>query len=323
MKILVRLPNWLGDMVMSVAFIHQLKQIYPQAEISVITKKGIHTLLKFFPPVTNQYIFSKEEYPGLKGAYKFGKLISKLHVYDIFYCLPDSLSSALMGFATGAKKRVGYRKDLRYFLLTHTYKKNKYLHRVEQYVNLLNQYYHKDSDNLSVTLKINRTPQNRIIVNINSEASSRRLPKEKAVSIINEIRKHITEEIVLMGSPAEKDFINEVFSSLKNNSGVHNNAGKTSLPELAELMSSAKLMISTDSGPAHLSNAMGVPTIVLFGAGNEINTAPYNKTNRTIIRLGQLSCEPCQKNICVRFGIPKCLTLLNEENIIREVLKYI
>lgn len=323
MKILVRLPNWLGDMVMSVAFIHQLKKNYPQAEISVIAKKGIHTLLKFFPAVADQYIFFKEEYPGLKGAYKFGNLIAKQNIYDIFYCLPDSLSSAMMGYATRAKKRVGYNKELRHFLLTDRYKKNEDQHRVEQYLDLLNLTYEKTSDKPSVLLEINHTPQNRIIVNINSEASSRRLPKEKAISIINEIREHTTEEIILIGSAAEKDFVSEVYSSLKNNSGIHNDAGKTSVAELTELMSFAKLMISTDSGPAHLSNAIGVPTIVLFGAGNETHTAPYNTANRTIIRLGQLSCEPCRKNICVRFGIPKCLTLLNEEKIIYEVLKYI
>ncbi len=323
MKILVRLPNWLGDMVMSTAFIDQLKQIFPEAEISVIAKKGIHTLLKYFLPVANTYIFSKKEYPGLKGAYRFGKLISKQQSYDMFYCLPDSLSSALMGFATGAKKRVGYSKELGFLLLTQGYKKNKNLHRVEQYLSLLNFNYQEHHDKPSVSIRINHTPQNRIIVNINSEASSRRLPKEKAVSIINTLRENTTDEIILIGSGSEKDFVNEVFYGLNNNNGIQNYAGKTSLTELTELISSAKLILTTDSGPAHVSNAIGVPTIVLFGAGNELNTAPYNKLNRTVIRLNQLSCEPCQKNVCVRFGIPKCLTLLNEQKIILEVLKYI
>ena len=51
MKILVRLPNWLGDMVMSIGFINALRQAYPNAEISVIAKKGIHGLLEFFPGI--------------------------------------------------------------------------------------------------------------------------------------------------------------------------------------------------------------------------------------------------------------------------------
>ncbi|MDQ6609085.1 MAG: hypothetical protein M3Y85_04620, partial [Bacteroidota bacterium] len=68
MKILVRLPNWLGDMVMSVGAINQLAHFFPGAEISVISKKGIHELLSFFPPVKQNFVFSKNEYEGLKGV---------------------------------------------------------------------------------------------------------------------------------------------------------------------------------------------------------------------------------------------------------------
>ncbi|HJU45449.1 MAG TPA: hypothetical protein VJ647_01640, partial [Chitinophagaceae bacterium] len=107
MNILVRLPNWLGDMVMSIGFIDALQKAYPGASISVIAKKGIHTLLEFFPPTAHQFIFSKEEYPGIQGVWHFGKMIKKQEDFDLFFCLPDSFSSALMGFAAGAKKRIG------------------------------------------------------------------------------------------------------------------------------------------------------------------------------------------------------------------------
>jgi len=79
-------------------------------------------------------------------------------------------------------------------------------------------------------------------------------------------------------------------------------------------------MLTTDSGPAHLANALGTPTIVLFGAGKEENTAPYNKPLRNIVRLGQLSCEPCEKNICVRYKTPQCLERLDSKRIV-ELIK--
>ena len=84
-------------------------------------------------------------------------------------------------------------------------------------------------------------------------------------------------------------------------------------------MASAGVMLSTDSGPAHLANALGTHTVVLFGAGREENTAPFNKELRNIIRLGQLSCEPCEKNICVRYATPQCLERLNSERIVETV----
>ena len=105
MKILVRLPNWLGDLIMSAAFIEQLQKVYPGSEISVIIKKGLEKLLTFFPVVKNQFIFSKQEFPGLKGAFCFGKIIKAQEKFDIYFSLPDSFSSALMGYATGAAIR--------------------------------------------------------------------------------------------------------------------------------------------------------------------------------------------------------------------------
>ena len=75
MKILVRLPNWLGDMVMSVAFVRQLVATYPSAEIHVIVKKGLEELLIFFPHISGSIVFNKQDYPGLLGAWKFGKEI--------------------------------------------------------------------------------------------------------------------------------------------------------------------------------------------------------------------------------------------------------
>jgi ADP-heptose:LPS heptosyltransferase len=79
-----------------------------------------------------------------------------------------------------------------------------------------------------------------------------------------------------------------------------------------QLFATSAVVLTTDSGPAHVANALGVHTIVLFGAGNENNTAPYNKNNRTIIRLGQLACEPCVSNTCKLYGVPQCLQRLDE-----------
>ena len=76
-------------------------------------------------------------------------------------------------------------------------------------------------------------------------------------------------------------------------------------------------MLTTDSGPAHLANALGTHTVVLFGAGDENNTAPYNHEYRTIIRLGKLDCEPCRKNVCIRYGTPQCLEQLDTHMIIQ------
>ena len=321
MNILIRLPNWLGDMVMSTAFVQAVKNEYPNATIDLIAKKGIDFLLDYFPPNGQRFIFSKDEYKGIGGAWKFGKMIAAQKKYDIFFCLPDSLSSAIMGQAIRAKQKVGFKKELRSVFLTHAYTKPKNLHRVEEYVDLLQQFTKKEIPVPSVKLQLTANEKLKaVIININSEAVSRRLPIEKAVSIITAVRNKINNEIILVGSNKEAAFVEEVFKALPDKTNISSKAGKTSLPELMQLFATSAAVLTTDSGPAHVANALGVQTIVLFGAGNENNTAPYNKINRSIIRLGQLPCEPCVNNICKVYGTPECLIRLDENVITQEVM---
>lgn len=319
MKILVRLPNWLGDMVMSVGVVQQLPHFFPGAEVSVIAKKGIHELVDYFPPIRHCFVFSKQEYDGVRGLWKFGRKIRRQEKFDLFISLPDSFSSALMGYATGAKQRIGYKKEGRNMLLTTSYSKQKNFHRVEEYIQLLALYTGKKRGKPAVQLHHGFSKQNHLVININSEASSRRLTVPKAVEIISAVRKSYSNKIVLVGGPQEKVFVEDVLQKVNDKQNIESVAGKTSLKELVEILASAQLMLTTDSGPAHLANALGTQTIVLFGAGNENNTAPYQKDKVQVIRLGKLSCEPCTKNVCVQFGTPQCLELLETTEIISAV----
>ena len=317
MKILVRLPNWLGDMVMSVGFLNQLPNFFPGAAVSVIAKKGIHELLPFFPAIENSFVFSKESYKGFWGLQRFGKEIKKGAFHDIYFSLPNSFSAALMGYTTGAQQRVGYKNELRQILLTHAWKKPEGLHRADEYVHLLERFTKSKAAPNRIQLQHPYQKTDHVVVNINSEASSRRLTVAKAIELIEALRSQTDKKIYLIGAPKEKDFVGAVISGLRDRAHIENAAGKTSLSNLVELLATARLMLTTDSGPAHLSNALGTHTIVLFGAGDETHTAPYNPESRTLIRLGQLSCEPCEKNVCVRYGIPQCLERLDTKRIVQ------
>ena len=320
-KILVRLPNWLGDMVMSVGFIRQLPHYFPHCEVSVIVKKGLEGLLPYFPPTVHRFVFSKEEYKGLRGIWRFGRNIKQQERFDLFFCLPDSFSSAWMGLATGAKKRIGYRKELRNLLLTDASIKPKGVHRVEEYIALLQQFTGQPPYGIEVKLEHPFAKGGHMVVNVNSEAQSRRLPLPKAVEVISELQKNTASTIYLIGAPKEKPFIDAVCQQLPSIERMENVAGKTSFPELISLLARARYMLTTDSGPAHLANALGTPTLVLFGAGNENNTAPYNAGWNTVVRLGKLPCEPCLKNVCVKYQTPQCLVQLSTEHMVHLVME--
>jgi heptosyltransferase-2 len=319
MKILVRLPNWLGDVVMSTAFLGAVKQLYPGAFVDVIIKKELGSVAALIPGINKTHIFSKQEYSGLSGVYRFGKTL-KADQYDIFFNLPHSLSSFVMAWASGAKQCVGFNHEGGFFLMSRSYKKPVGLHRVDEYISLLENFTGKVVSNRNVQLDAgisSSTPNKTIVVNFNSEASSRRMPVDKGRSMINNLTATFKDiDFAFVGSPKEAAFVDELITGLDNSDRLQNHAGKTDLAGLAQLIAGSKAVLTTDSGPAHLANAVGTPTVVLFGAGNEDNTAPYNKNNLTVLRYGQLSCEPCVRNKCLLYGIPKCMEMLDEIKII-------
>lgn len=318
MKILIRLPNWLGDVVMSTAFVNAVRQLYPDASIDVIIKKELAGIASLIPDLNNIHLFSKQEYSGLSGVYHFGKSL-RIQQYDIYFNLPHSLSSFVMAWASGAKQRVGFNKEGGFFLLTRSFKKPANLHRVDEYITLLEKFSGKTITNRQVKLETGKlnASTNTVIINFNSEASSRRMPMDKGRSIVNALTATFKDTtFAFVGSPKEAAFVDELLAGLDNAGRLQNLAGKTDLKGLANLMAGSKAVLTTDSGPAHLANAIGAPTVVLFGAGDETNTAPYNKQWLTVIRYGKLICEPCVRNTCKLYGIPKCMEMLDEIKII-------
>ncbi len=319
-QIVVRMPNWLGDMIMATAFLKAVSEEYPNASIDIIVKKELAELATLIPGINTIHSYSKKE----SSSRKFGKQLAKEKNYDLFFCLPNSFSSASMAFATGAKKRIGYKKELRSFLLTNSYRKPSGLHRTDEYLELLALFTKKQISNSPVQLKSSSsTKRNAVVVNINSEATSRQLPIEKAIEIIELLRKEIAEEIILVGSPKEKEHVAEVYHKLSNKDNITNLAGNTSLIEMVDLFAAAKAVLTTDSGPAHIANAVATPVVVLFGAGDENNTAPYNQQDRQIIRLGKLACEKCVSNQCKQYGVPRCLLELDNNIIVSAIKKYL
>ena len=325
MKILIRLPNWLGDVVMSTAFIAAVKQLYPNALVDVVIKKELGGIVSLIPGLNKVHLFSKTEYSGLGGVYRFGKNL-RSEKYDLFFTLPDSISSAMMGWATGAKKRVGFGKEGGFFLLTKIGKRPLNVHRVEEYLALLQQFTGNKISIPQVRLNADVAKRNskRVLINLNSEAESRRMPLDKGIGLINKLTNSFPDvTFAFIGSPKDAEYVEQFVKSVDNAEKLENYAGKTNLVGLANLMAESKVLLTTDSGPAHLANSVGTPTIALFGAGNEHNTSPYNKDHLTVIRAGKLSCEPCVRNTCKLYGIPKCMELLDEFQIINAVSLYL
>ncbi len=323
MKLLVRAPNWLGDAVMSLGFLGKLAEEFPGAEIHLIVKDTLAGLFEHVPAVTRVHAFTKSAQGGFRGARAFGRKIGAHGPFDVFFCLPDSFSSAFMGVFTGSRRRVGFRGQWRSFLLTDACRKPSGLHRAEEYAHLLSQHCGHDVGPLTIRLCADSDagaallPEKRpvIVLNPNSEAPSRRTSSEKWRAVARALHERMQGSLVVIGGPGDRSRAGEVAAAIAMPEAVTDLAGKTNLAQLASVLAAADLVVSVDSGPAHMANAVGTPTIVFFGAGNEANTAPCDKRNLRVLRAPGLACAPCSSNTCRSGYPPKCLEQIPAESV--------
>jgi ADP-heptose:LPS heptosyltransferase len=155
-----------------------------------------------------------------------------------------------------------------------------------------------------------------IVLNVNSAGQSRKIPLSSAVQLLNALRSRYGIQVLMTGSLPEYDFVQSIIDSLDDSTGVHNFAG-TTMFELATLLKRSELLISADSGIAHLGNALGTSTIVFFGNVDD-KTNPWNRENLRVVRKPGLECMPCFSENC-KFGEPLCLMELSNEHLFSQI----
>ncbi len=114
-SILVRLPNWVGDVVMATPLLKGLRTTFPDARIVVHGKRRLFPILAGADWFDDTIAIDVDR--GALKPIRSGLRLRKLG-FDAAILLPNSFSSALAAFLAGIPRRVGYALDGRGFLLT-------------------------------------------------------------------------------------------------------------------------------------------------------------------------------------------------------------
>jgi len=101
-------------------------------------------------------------------------------------------------------------------------------------------------------------------------------------------------EVILIGSAAEADVSLEVSRQMRSEPVVL--TGQTELAELVAILSQVDLLITNDTGPAHIASALGRPTLVIFGPTNPLTTRPFSSYGE--IMREPPDCAPCMLRDC-------------------------
>ena len=313
MNILIIFSNRLGDVIMSLPFVQGVKAVYPESKIYTVIGEELIEFMELVPLIRGSYPKIKSRYMSFLGNIQTANNIRKDRKFDLCICLSDAFSAATIAYFSRIKIRIGHKKEGRSFLLTHSYKYSiKREHMVNYSFHLLESYLEKETERNPYTIELEKRNHNilpegkNLIFNINTLGKSKILPNWRAIEMLNGIQKKYKFNIILIGTQNEKDSNDQLINQIQNKENAYNYAGKTSLVELTYLLHKADVMISTDTGSAHLANAVGTKLIVFFGSGDHRKSRPYNPENLVIINKN-LPCSPCLLKDC-KFEEPICLT---------------
>ena len=111
----------------------------------------------------------------------------------------------------------------------------------------------------------------------------------------------------------------ERVAALLNGHKVTNYAGKTTLSEFIDLASQCEVFLTNDSGAMHIASALGVPTVAIFGATDDIATGPTGPLAR-VVRV-PVDCSPCLLRECPIDH--RCMTRVTADQVAAEALSFI
>jgi heptosyltransferase-2 len=299
MKILVRGTNWIGDAVMSVPALKELRRIFPDATISLHTRTWADGLFGDADFIDELVTFDKSR-SKIKDVYDNSQFLRD-DGYDLAVLLPNSFESALTTFLTRIPRRFGYNKDVRGLLLTDPIAvpewKNR-RHETFYYLNLVTeierQMLGRDTVSLAipdVTLSVSERRKNAarsflseagmipgkktVAFGVGSKNSlAKRWPAERYAELNDRLQAELDCSVILVGSKDECDIAAEVMRSCK--VAPIDLTGKTDLGEAVAILSVVDLLISNDMGLAHAAPAAGTPTLVIFGPTNPETTRPFS-----------------------------------------------
>lgn len=119
------------------------------------------------------------------------------------------------------------------------------------------------------------------------ETSQKRWPGERFVSLAEKIYQRYRAKLLIFGSPEEDDELNRIIGSVRCPVIKVNNLN---IREVAILIKSCRLFIANDSGLMHLSQAVGTSLIAIFGPSNPSKVGPVNHNSLVLRTTHPLSC---------------------------------
>lgn len=322
MEILIIKLSAIGDVIHTLPALNALHHRLPESNVTWVIEEKASGVIKDHPYL-KKIIVSKRKswlknvrkpslwYPTLKEIISFIREL-RSQEYDVVVDFQGLLKSAMLVFLSRGKRKIGYSKTREmssFFLKERISPYPLHRHAVERNIELV-KYLGAQFDKIAFPIFISEEDKKKVelllsahrlstsgpLIVIHSQAGweTKKWEPLKIAKLSDKLIENYDAQIIFAGGKDDCSSIKNILS-LMNHTAV-NASGKTSLKELAYLLSLSNLMITVDSGPMHIASAVGTPIVVIFGPTASWKTGPY--CNNAVIIRSQLSCSPCFKREC-------------------------
>jgi len=321
MRILVILPNWLGDAVMATPAIELLAKQYPLARFTFVGSYVSIEALKHHPKCQRAIV---DETKKAKNRYiATYKLAKELGTFNLAVTFRNQFHSSLLLRFTNTVVCISRKAWHSRFLLSHTPNISTNQHLVEQYSQLAmidNSKFDGNIPNLKLYIEAKKFDKPTLGINAGATyGSAKRWYPERFAQVAKEFCDKF--DIIIFGGPNEVEMAKEIESNLQSNNITNytNLAGKTNIKELCANIAGCSLFITNDSGPMHVAAAYQVPTVAIFGPTKHKETCQWQNQKSKIVR-DDIECAPCMKRECP-LEHHKCMKNITASDVIQAVKK--
>lgn len=319
-RILVRVPNWLGDAILCLPALGEVRARFPEAEIAVLARASVAELFSSVPGVNRVLVFEhRGRHAGVFGLLRLAGELRRER-FDLAVLFQNAFLAALLAFLAGIPRRLGYRRDARGPLLTHavrlprrgeippheTYYYQEMLRRagwfealtMVEHIRLEPPAAARETmrarlQELGLEHGVNRRPLVVLAPGAAYGSAKCWLP-ERFAELADRLVEGRNAAVLLCGTSAEAGLGEAIASRMR--ARPVSFIGQTTLEEFLGLLANVDLFIGNDSGAMHLAAGLGLPQVIIFGPTDEAGTGPLNARARLVKE--PVSCSPCFLRHC-------------------------
>ena len=288
-KIWIRMPNWLGDIVMALPLIRAVERGRPDAEITLLCQPHYQSLLEYLK--IGQRVIALPP-KGIGYFFFFWKL--RRQYPDVHFLFTNSLRGDLEAYLCGAPLRLGGSTKKKRKLLSHQALISKEFdkkHQTELWEEYLKFFGLKESIDFTPfnisSSKPNISHKVICLAPGSSNTPEKRWPIANWVQLLTSLIEKLPDyEFRLIGTSNDAEICSAILNRA-DSPNVYDYSGRTNLIELCDIFQNSSVLLCNDSGAMHLGNSLAIPIVAIFGPTDATITGPVFISPKVLLENSQ------------------------------------